>query len=37
MAEALADRLAEAFAEILNDQRTRQEWGLGAEDHRTRI
>ncbi|MCX6586606.1 MAG: methionine synthase [Acidobacteria bacterium] len=32
MAEALADRLAEAFAEYLH-QRTRQEWGLGAEDH----
>jgi len=32
MAEALADRLAEAFAEYLH-QRTRQEWNLGSEEH----
>jgi 5-methyltetrahydrofolate--homocysteine methyltransferase len=32
MAEALADRLAEAFAECLH-QKARQEWGLGSEEH----
>ncbi len=32
MAEALADRLAEAFAECLH-QKAREEWGLGAEKH----
>ena len=34
MAEALADRLAEAFAECLH-QRVRAEWGYGAEENLT--
>ncbi|MET0584355.1 MAG: methionine synthase, partial [Candidatus Binatia bacterium] len=32
MAKALADRLAEAFAEVLH-QRVRMEWGYGKEEH----
>jgi len=32
MAEALADRMAEAFAECLH-KRVRDEWGYGAEEH----
>jgi 5-methyltetrahydrofolate--homocysteine methyltransferase len=32
MAEALADRLAEAFAECLH-KRVREEWGYGCEEH----
>src|SRR5207253_7098407 len=32
MAEALADRLAEAFAEFLH-QRVRREWGYGGNEH----
>jgi 5-methyltetrahydrofolate--homocysteine methyltransferase len=32
MAEALADRLAEAFAECLH-KRAREEWGYGCEEH----
>ena len=35
MAEALADRLAEAFAEYLHE-RTRQEWGFGRSENLTR-
>jgi 5-methyltetrahydrofolate--homocysteine methyltransferase len=35
MAEALADRLAEAFAECLH-QRVRQEWGFGRNEHLTK-
>jgi 5-methyltetrahydrofolate--homocysteine methyltransferase len=34
MAEALADRLAEAFAEYLH-QRVRREWGYGCDEHLT--
>lgn len=34
MAEALADRLAEAFAEYLHE-RVRQEWGYGTSEHLT--
>jgi 5-methyltetrahydrofolate--homocysteine methyltransferase len=34
MAEALADRLAEAFAECLH-QRVRKEWGYGCAEHWT--
>jgi 5-methyltetrahydrofolate--homocysteine methyltransferase len=34
MAEALADRLAEAFAECLH-QRVRREWGYGRDEHFT--
>jgi 5-methyltetrahydrofolate--homocysteine methyltransferase len=34
MAEALADRLAEAFAECLH-KRVRDEWGFGASEHLT--
>ncbi len=34
MAEALADRLAEAFAECLH-KRVREEWGYGREEHLT--
>ena len=35
MAEALADRLAEAFAECLH-QHVRREWGYGCEEHLSR-
>jgi 5-methyltetrahydrofolate--homocysteine methyltransferase len=35
MAEAIADRLAEAFAECLH-KRVRDEWGYGREEHLTR-
>jgi 5-methyltetrahydrofolate--homocysteine methyltransferase len=36
MAEAVADRLAEAFAECLHKQ-VRQEWGYGCEEHLTNV
>src|SRR6185312_10688924 len=35
MAEALADRLAEAFAEYLHE-RVRGEWGFGKDEHLTK-
>jgi 5-methyltetrahydrofolate--homocysteine methyltransferase len=35
MAEALADRLAEAFAELLHE-RARREWGYGKDEHLSR-
>jgi 5-methyltetrahydrofolate--homocysteine methyltransferase len=35
MAEALADRLAEAFAELLHE-RARRDWGFGRDEHLTK-
>lgn len=35
MAEALGDRLAEAFAELLHE-RARRDWGYGADEHLTK-
>ena len=32
MAKALADRLAEAFAELLHEQ-ARRDWGYGRDEH----
>src|SRR4029453_17294332 len=34
MAKALADRLAEAFAELLHEQ-ARKDWGFGRDEHLT--
>jgi 5-methyltetrahydrofolate--homocysteine methyltransferase len=36
MLQALADRLAEAFAELLHEQVRKEEWGYASEEHLTR-